>query len=120
LVELGEEVQTMRRKWIMPVAAAFVVLLGVSVPAQAHGFRFSFGVGIGFGGGYYHPYSWYGPAYYPRAYYVRHAYVPYPPVTVVRQYYPYRVYRTHPPRRGNYDRDYGRYVPRPYVRRIVY
>jgi hypothetical protein len=55
----------------------------------------------------------------PRAYFIHTCHVPYR-LTVVRQYHRYRVYRTNPPRRGHYNRDYGQYIPRPYVRRIIY
>jgi hypothetical protein len=105
----------MKKKTIGIAFALFIVWMGLSLPAEAHGFRFSFGVSFGHGAGGYYPYG-VSPWYSPMAY--RVAAYSYRPVRVVRYAYPVTVYRTHPPRKGGHARVYGRYVPRRYNRPV--
>lgn len=109
----------MKHKTILIAAAALAALALITPPAEAGGFRFSFGVGFSFGSGGWYPYGgpWYGPVYHGPVY-SRFAFVPYRPVTVVRYYYPYTVYRIKPSRTVHV-RAYGNYVPRRYTR-VVY
>jgi hypothetical protein len=113
----------MNKKHVIVAAVGFLILFGLSLPAEAQGFRFGVGVNFGFGGVYFsYGRPWCGPAYYPHRYmyYAPYApYFPYAPVTVMRAPYPARVYRAFPPRPVRAERPYGRYVPRRYVRGVI-
>jgi hypothetical protein len=123
----------------------FVALLGLALSAEAGGRRSSFGFGVG-NRGYYVPYSYASPGYYPFGTYPYYSpfgtYRSYYPFGTYQQYYPFGSYsvpsywpylagpvvgytltpspapgyRSYIPRRGD-GRHYGSYVPRKYYRR---
>lgn len=109
----------MQKKLLLVGFLAMAGLMLFPESARAHRRGFSFGFSFGFGGGhsaYYYPgYMSYGfPGYYYRPYYY-----PAPVVTYVVRPYRYRVYRTHVPGRGHYNK-YDSYTPRRYYRKTYY
>ena len=115
----------MNKKVVVAAAVGFLVLFGLSLPAEAQGFHFGVGINFGYGSAYFtYGRPWYGPAYYPHryAYYPPYYYAPYAryaPVTVMRAPFVSRVYRAHPPRPVRVVRPYGHYAPRRYVRGVM-
>jgi hypothetical protein len=135
----------MKHKVAFIALFTLVALLGSALSAQAGGRRSSFGFGTG-NRGYFAPYSYASPGYYPfgtyRYYSPFGTYRSYYPFGTYQQYYPfgsysvpsYRLYPGPPaggyilvpspapgyrnsiPRRGN-GRHYGNYAPRKYYRR---
>jgi hypothetical protein len=70
----GWEVRIMNKKVVVAAAVGFLVLFGLSLPAEAQGFHFGVGINFGYGSAYFtYGRPWYGPAYYP------HRYAYYPP-----------------------------------------
>ncbi len=106
----------MSRRLVIAGILMFVAALSAATPAAAQGFRFYLGVGFGFGGGHHYPHPYYGYRPYRYAYAPAvYTYIPYRPVTLVRAYYPHRVYRDYPYPARRPGRAYGHYVPRRYT-----